>query len=102
MDFYRGALSARRLRVLLRQLPHDSALTRALNGGNPGWSVTDHLIADRWAQKANEGRKKGAKLIDHPKRKAMEERARQEAKRVRVSELHATYKKRKRAYGLEV
>lgn len=31
--------------MLIRQLPHDSALNRELHGEAADWSVTDHLLA---------------------------------------------------------
>lgn len=31
--------------MLVRQLPHDSALNRELHGEAADWSVTDHLLA---------------------------------------------------------
>lgn len=49
VDLYRGKLSVRLLGVLVRQLPAKSALVTALNGGQPVWSLTDHLLADLWA-----------------------------------------------------
>ncbi|WP_327407126.1 hypothetical protein OG194_18495 [Streptomyces sp. NBC_01288] len=45
LDWHRDRLSARRLTVLVRQLPHDSALNRELHGEAADWSVTDHLLA---------------------------------------------------------
>ncbi|WP_405996407.1 hypothetical protein [Streptomyces sp. NBC_00986] len=45
LDWHRDRLSARRLTVLIRQLPHDSALNRELHGEAADWSVTDHLLA---------------------------------------------------------
>ena len=45
LDWYRGALSSRRLAVLLKHLPPDSALGRALHGEESEWTVTDHLLA---------------------------------------------------------
>lgn len=92
LDFYRGTLSARRLGVLVRHLPADAALVRALNGGRPHWTVTDHLIADLWALWAKQ---------DHPKRAEMEEKARTAAKLARVVQLRTKFEKRKRTYGLE-
>lgn len=56
------------LGALLVHLPRDSALAIAENGGTMPWSLTDHLIADVWALKANEGKKRGAKRTDHPDR----------------------------------
>lgn len=91
LDFYRGTLSARRLGVLVRQLPVEAALVRALNDGRPQWLTTDHLIADLWALWAKQ---------DHPRRVEMEEKARTTAKLARVVELRTTFEKRKRTYGL--
>lgn len=91
LDFYRGDMSVRRLRVLVRQLPAESALVRALNDGHAPWSNTDHRIADLWSLWANK---------EHPLRAEMEAKARTAAKLVRVNELRAVYETRKRTYGL--
>jgi len=45
LDRYRGRLSSRRLAVLIRHLPRDSAVNRDLYGESADWSVTDHLLA---------------------------------------------------------
>jgi hypothetical protein len=45
LDWHRGALSSRRLTVLLKHLPADSALAHALHGEESEWTVTDHLLA---------------------------------------------------------
>lgn len=91
LDFYRGTLSIRRLGVLVRQLPSESALSRSLNDNEPPWRRTDHLIADLWALWAKE---------DHPKRAAMEANARNAEKLARVIKLRTKFEKRKRTYGL--
>jgi hypothetical protein len=91
LDFYRGALSVRRLGVLVRQLSVTSSLVRALNDGVPQWIITDHLLADLWALWAKQ---------DHPRRVEMEAKARNAAKQARVIELRAVFEKRKRTYGL--
>lgn len=88
LDFYRGTLSARRLGVLVRQLPSESALSRALNGNEPPWQRTDHLIADLWSLWAKQ---------DHPVRAEMEAHARIAAKSAKVIGL---FEKHKRTYGL--
>ena len=76
----------------MRQLPAESALARALNGNEPAWNRTDHLIADLWALWAKQ---------DHPKRAEMEAKARNAKKLARVVELRTKFEKRKRTYGLE-
>lgn len=91
LDFYRGTLSARLLGVYVRQLSVKSGLVRALNGGRPQWTVTDHLLADLWSLWAKQ---------DHPLRAEAEAKARTAAKLVRVNELRAVYETRKRTYGL--
>lgn len=91
LDFYRGTLSARRLGVLVRQLPAESALVRALNDGRPPWMITDHLIADLWALWAKK---------DHPRRVEMEAKKRAIAELAKVVKLKAKYEKQKRTYGL--
>lgn len=45
LDYYRGRLSARRLRVLIRHLPREAALVRALHGDEADWGLTEHLLA---------------------------------------------------------
>ncbi|MFD7132377.1 hypothetical protein [Streptomyces sp. NPDC059894] len=45
LDWHRDRLSARRLAVLIKHLPRDSALNRDLHGEAAEWSVTDHLLA---------------------------------------------------------
>ncbi|MEU9084580.1 hypothetical protein [Streptomyces sp. NPDC048357] len=45
LDWHRGELSSRRLQVLLKHLPRDSAVNRELFGEAADWSVTDHLLA---------------------------------------------------------
>ncbi|MFF3750099.1 hypothetical protein ACFYYH_06495 [Streptomyces sp. NPDC002018] len=53
LDWHRGRLSSRRVAVLVRHLPRESALARDLHGEAADWSVTDHLLAhavDRLAE----------------------------------------------------
>ncbi|MEU6377510.1 hypothetical protein [Streptomyces sp. NPDC046909] len=45
LDWHRETLSARRLAVLVKHLPRDSALNRELHGEAAEWSVSDHLLA---------------------------------------------------------
>ncbi|WP_346176789.1 hypothetical protein [Streptomyces cuspidosporus] len=45
LDWHRGALSSRRLAVLVRHLPPDSAFVRAREGEAAEWGLTDHLLA---------------------------------------------------------
>jgi hypothetical protein len=89
-DLYRGTLSFRRLGVLVRQLPPRSRLVTALNDGQPGWTVTDHLIADVWTAmvKLLGDPKKVPDNIDHPTRAAMVAKA-----------VKAMFVKRKRGYA---
>lgn len=101
LDLYRGGLSPRRLGVLIRHLPADSALVREMHGGRPPWSQLEHLIADLWALTLRINSDKTAAVQDHPTRAAMEAAARAEEKQQRLAELQAKYRNRKRAYGLE-
>lgn len=91
LDFYRGTLSARKLGVLVKHLPAEAALVRALNDGRPQWETTHHLLADLWALWAKQ---------DHPVRAEMEAKAHTAAKLARVVELRTVFEKRKRTYGL--
>ncbi|GAA4905247.1 hypothetical protein ACFPM3_30190 [Streptomyces coeruleoprunus] len=46
LDWHRGrGLSSRRLAVLIKHLPRDSAVTRELEGEAADWNVTDYLLA---------------------------------------------------------
>lgn len=45
LDRYRGRLSSRRLAVLVKHLPRDSAVNHDLHGESAEWSVTDYLLA---------------------------------------------------------
>ena len=45
LDYYRGKLSPRRLRVLVQHLPRESALVRALHGDAAEWGLAEHLLA---------------------------------------------------------
>lgn len=45
LDYYRGTLSTRRLRVLVRHLPRESALVRELHGEAAEWGLAEHLLA---------------------------------------------------------
>ncbi|WP_171168824.1 hypothetical protein [Streptomyces sp. I05A-00742] len=45
MDWHRGALSSRRLTVLVKHLPRDSAVNRDLHGEATDWGPAEHLLA---------------------------------------------------------
>ncbi|MFG2964397.1 MULTISPECIES: hypothetical protein [unclassified Streptomyces] len=45
LDWHRETLTARRLALLIKHLPRDSALNRELHGEAAEWSVSDHLLA---------------------------------------------------------
>jgi hypothetical protein len=45
LDYHRGRLSARRLRVLVQRLPRDAALVRAVHGEDAEWGLTEQLLA---------------------------------------------------------
>jgi hypothetical protein len=91
LDFYRGALSARRLGVLVKHLPADSAVVQALTDGQRPFSRLENLVADVWVLWAKQ---------DHPVRAEMQAKAYMAAKQARVVELRAKFEKRKRTYGL--
>ncbi|WP_374005169.1 hypothetical protein [Streptomyces ipomoeae] len=46
LDWHRGRLSSRRLSVLVKYLPRDSATLQELHGEAANWSVTDYLLAN--------------------------------------------------------
>lgn len=45
LDWHRETLSSRRLSVLVRHLPPESAFVRAREGEAAEWRLTDHLLA---------------------------------------------------------
>nr|WP_245793367.1 hypothetical protein [Streptomyces pini] len=45
LDWYRGGLSSRRLAVLIRHLPRDSAVNLADHGEAAQWGAAEHLLA---------------------------------------------------------
>jgi hypothetical protein len=45
LDYHRGRLTARRLRVLLRHLPREAALPSELHGDDTLWGLPEHLLA---------------------------------------------------------
>ncbi|WP_448222460.1 hypothetical protein [Gordonia iterans] len=73
VDVWRGKLTFRKLGVLIRQLPPESALSRKLLGGREPWSLTDYLLSDLWALQAKSVSKKAPD--QHPWR-AKEDQAR--------------------------
>lgn len=46
LDMWRGELSPRRVALLVRALPRDSATRQAMDADNPPWGPTDYLLAD--------------------------------------------------------
>lgn len=84
----------RRLGVLIRHLPRDSALATALNDGQPVWGSTDHLLADLWALlvRVNSDPAKTPDNLDHPARQEMTNKAMAESKK----KLKAVFLARKR------
>ena len=97
-------MSARRLGVLVRELPSTSRLATELNGGRPVWTQTEHLLADIWVLLARayaDPKRPPPRDFDHPVRAEMNAKAKSAAQRARVSELRTAFEKRKRAYGLE-
>ncbi|MBK5995372.1 hypothetical protein ACFCXC_00020 [Streptomyces microflavus] len=45
LDWHRDRLSSRRLAVLIKHMPRDSAVTRDRDGEAADWSVSDYLLA---------------------------------------------------------
>ncbi|MDX3694061.1 hypothetical protein PV726_27740 [Streptomyces europaeiscabiei] len=73
LDWHRGRLSSRRLAVLVKHLPRDSATLQKLHGEASQWSVGDYLLAsvvDRLAEAnwmfATVNRDEDADPLDHP------------------------------------
>ncbi|WP_328838891.1 hypothetical protein [Streptomyces europaeiscabiei] len=46
LDWHRGRLSSRRLAVLVKHLPRDSATLQDIHGEASHWSVADYLLAN--------------------------------------------------------
>ncbi|MGJ5801433.1 hypothetical protein ACSCB1_20225 [Streptomyces europaeiscabiei] len=73
LDWHRGRLSSRRLAVLVKHLPRDSATLQKLHGEASHWSVGDYLLAsvvDQLAEAnwmfATVNRDEDADPLDHP------------------------------------
>ncbi len=98
LDFYRGTLSGRRLRILLRHMPYDSALVRKMNGGRPGWGLTDHLLADLWRVIIQVNSQDPAKVDDHPVRAEMITQAALREKNERLGALKSRFRRLKSRY----
>ncbi|WP_223768694.1 hypothetical protein [Streptomyces huiliensis] len=45
LDWHRGRLSSRRLTILIKHLPRDSAVNRDLHGEVMDWGPAEHLLA---------------------------------------------------------
>ncbi|MGI5338635.1 hypothetical protein ACQEVS_15110 [Streptomyces sp. CA-181903] len=45
LDWHRGRLTSRRLTVLIKHLPRDSAVNRNLHGEATDWGPAEHLLA---------------------------------------------------------
>ncbi|MFJ9638296.1 hypothetical protein [Streptomyces sp. NPDC101178] len=45
LDWHRGRLTSRRLAVLVKHMPRDSAVSRELDGDGAEWTVSDYLLA---------------------------------------------------------
>ncbi|GGZ13383.1 hypothetical protein CP967_13535 [Streptomyces nitrosporeus] len=45
LDWYRGRLTSRRLAVLVKHMPRDSAIAQELHGDGAEWKVGDYLLA---------------------------------------------------------
>lgn len=45
LDWHRGALTSRRLAVLVKHMPRDSAVNRDLHGEAVEWDASAHLLA---------------------------------------------------------
>ncbi|WP_131814125.1 hypothetical protein [Mycolicibacterium fortuitum] len=90
-DLYRGTLSLRRIGVLVRQLPGESALVRSIYG--PGYSPVD-LLADLWTVTVQAHSETGSLPddFDHPVRAKMTA----EAKAEHMRSLKEKYLRRKR------
>lgn len=66
-DRGRRVLTLRRLHVLIKHLPTDSATHFYLFGPIARWGPTEHLLADLWELWANRGRRKGSKERKYPR-----------------------------------
>lgn len=74
LDWHRGRLSSRRLAVLVKHLPRDSATLQDIHGEAVHWSVTDYLLAsvvDQLAEAnwmfATVNRDEDAEPLEYPK-----------------------------------
>lgn len=70
-----------------------------MNGGRPGWSITDHLLADVWRLLVQVNSDDPKKVDDHPVRAEMIERAEAAEKSERRGALMARWRQLKSKYG---
>lgn len=78
--------------MLIRGLPARSGLVAALNDGKPGWTTTDHLLADVWTLLAQVHGDPDKAPKDHPARAQLTAKATAVAKQAS----RAAYLERKR------
>lgn len=100
LDYYRGTLTARKLQVLISQLPYDSATARSQNGGIPVWGPAEHLIADLWSLIVGVNSEKGSPYVEQPRRAEMEMLAHIRDKESRIDRLKAVWRAKKQQYGM--
>lgn len=84
--------------MLIRHLPAESAAVTAINGGDPAWGSTEHLLADLWALLVRVNSPAKAEPVDHPVRASMSAKARAKSK----AKLKATFLARKATLNKEV
>lgn len=101
LDYYRGLITARKLHVLIDQLPYDSATATSQNGGYPVWGPAEHLTADLWSLIVAVNSPKDSPYVEQPRRAEMERLAHLRDKDSRAGDLKAVYLAKKRQYGLE-
>lgn len=101
LDYHRGLITARKLHVLIDQLPYDSATATSQNGGHPVWGPGEHLTADLWSLIVAVNSPKDAPYVEQPRRAEMERLAHARDKESRIAQLKAVWKAKKQQYGME-
>ncbi|MGB3301776.1 MAG: hypothetical protein WBA98_03720 [Gordonia sp. (in: high G+C Gram-positive bacteria)] len=91
-------MTLRRVYVLSKHLPIDSATHFFLFGPVSRWGPTEHLLADLWEQARNKGKPKGKKWAQYPRptvadrpKPASERRERSARRRAKLLRIRNTY-----------
>jgi hypothetical protein len=81
--------------VLIKYLPRESALLRAMNGGQTPWGNVEHLLADLWALTLHLALGKKSQRRDHPTRAERATKVKAAAKLAKAARMRARWQRRR-------